>query len=82
MILAAVALVAYQGIGTSASVDLLLVAGEMTVIAALAITILVKVGPAHYSLTVFSPASSPHGQLTEITDARRSGVRGRRLPGP
>ena len=65
VILAAVALVAYLGIGTSASVDLLLVIGEMAVIAALAITILVKVGPAHYSLAVFSPASSPHGQLTE-----------------
>jgi hypothetical protein len=30
----------------------------MAVIAALAITILVKIGPAHYSLAVFSPASS------------------------
>ncbi len=74
VILVAVALVAYRGIGTSASVDLLLVAGEMTVIAALAITILVKTGPAHYSLAVFSPASSPHGQLTEITDAMIYGI--------
>jgi amino acid transporter len=74
VILAAVALVAYLGIGTSASLDLLLVAGEMTVIAALAITILVKIGPAHYSLAVFSPASSPHGQLTEITDAMIYGI--------
>ncbi len=74
VILAAVALVAYLGIGTSASVDLLLVAGEMTVIAALAITILVKIGPAHYPLAVFSPASSPHGQLTEITDAMIYGI--------
>jgi amino acid transporter len=37
---------AYLGITTSASVDLLLVAGEIAVIAALAITILVKIGPA------------------------------------
>ena len=74
VILAAVALVAYRGIGTSASVDLLLAGGEMAVIAALAITILVKVGPAHYSLAVFSPASSPHGQFTEITDAMIYGI--------
>ena len=74
VILAAVALVAYLGIGTSSSVDLLLVAGEMAVIAALAITILVKIGPAHYSAAVFSPASSPHGQLTDITDAMIYGI--------
>ena len=74
VIVAAVALVAYLGIGTSASVDLLLVAGEMAVIAALAITILVKTGPAHYSLAVFSPASSPHGQLTDITNAMIYGI--------
>ena len=60
--------------GTSALVDLLLVAGEMTVIAALAITILAKIGPAHYSLAVFSPASVPHGQLTGITDAMIYGI--------
>ena len=74
VIVAAVALVTYLGIGTSASVDLLLVAGEMAVIAALAITILVKTGPAHYSLAVFSPASSPHGQLTDITNAMIYGI--------
>ena len=45
VILAAVVLVAYLGIGTSSSVDLVLVAGEVAVIAALAITILVKIGP-------------------------------------
>jgi amino acid transporter len=74
IILAVVVLVAYLGIGTSASVDLLLVAGEMAVIAALAITVLVKTGPAHYSLAAFSPASSPHGRLTEITDAMIYGI--------
>ena len=74
IILAVVVLVAYLGIGTSASVDLLLVAGEMAVIAALAITVLVKTGPVHYSLAVFSPASSPHGRLTEITDAMIYGI--------
>jgi amino acid transporter len=74
VILAVVVLVAYLGIGTSASVDLLLAAGEMAVIAALAITILVKIGPAHYSLAAFSPTSSPHGRLTEITDAMIYGI--------
>lgn len=74
VILAAVVLLAYLGIRTSASADLLLVTGEMAVIAALAITILVKIGPAHYSATVFSPASSPHGQLTDITNGMIYGI--------
>jgi amino acid transporter len=60
VILAAVAVAAYAGVRTSSSADLLLVAGEMAVIAARAITILVKIGPAHYSAAVFSPASSPN----------------------
>ena len=47
-------MVVYLGIATSSSVDLLLATGEVAVIAALAITILVKTGPAHYSCAVFS----------------------------
>jgi amino acid transporter len=74
VILGAVVLVAYLGIRTSSSVDLVLVAGEVAVIAALAITILVKIGPAHYSAAVFSPASSPNGQLTDITNAMIYGI--------
>ena len=74
VILAAVVLVAYLGIGTSSSVDLVLVVGEVAVIAALAITILVKIGPAHYSAAVLSPASSPNGQLTDITTAMIYGI--------
>jgi amino acid transporter len=74
VIVAAVALVAYLGIATSSSVDLLLAAGEIAVIAALAITILVKTGSAHYSAAVLSPASSPHGQLSDITDAMIYGI--------
>ena len=62
-ILVAVADVAHLGIGTSSWVDLALVAGEMAVIAALAVSVLVKVGPTHYSAAVLSPASSPNGQL-------------------
>ncbi|MGO9781663.1 MAG: APC family permease [Streptosporangiaceae bacterium] len=74
VILGTVALVAYLGIRTSSSVDLVLVAGEVAVIAALAITILVKIGPAHYSIAVLSPASSPHGRLADITDAMIYGI--------
>ena len=53
VIVAVVALIAYLGIGTSASVDLLLVAGEMAVIAALAITSWSRPGPR----TTHSPCS-------------------------
>ena len=74
VILVAVILVAYLGIRTSSSVDLVLVAGEVAVITALAITVLVKIGPAHYSAAVLSPASSPNGRLTDITDAMIYGI--------
>ena len=74
VILAAAVLVAYAGIATSSSADLLLAIGEVAVIAALAITILVKTGPAHYSAAVFSPASSPHGQFNDITNAMIYGI--------
>jgi amino acid transporter len=74
VILGAVALVAYLGIRTSSSADLVLVAGEVAVIAALAVTILVKIGPGHYTAAVFSPASSPNGQLTGITNAMIYGI--------
>ena len=43
-------------------------------IAALAITILVKTGRAHYSAAVFSPASSPHGQFSDINNAMNYGI--------
>ena len=74
VILGAVVVVAYLGIRTSSSVDLVLVAGEVAVIAALAITVLVKIGPAHYSAAVLLPASSPNGQLTDITNAMIYGI--------
>ena len=74
VIMAAVVLIAYLGIRTSSSADLVLATGEMAVIAALAITILVKIGPAHYSAAVFSPASSPHGQFTDLTNALIYGI--------
>ena len=74
IILAAVSGVAYLGIGTSSWVDLALVAGEVAVIAALAITVLVRIGPTHYSAAVLWPASSPHGQLTDVTNAMIYGI--------
>ena len=74
IILAVVSSVAYLGIGTSSWVDLALVAGEVAVIAALAITILVRIGPAHYSAAVLWPASSPHEQLTDVTNAMIYGI--------
>jgi amino acid transporter len=74
VIMATVVLVAYLGIGTSSSAGLLLVAGEMAVIAALAITVLAKTGSAHISAAAFSPASSPHGQFTDITNAMIYGI--------
>lgn len=74
VIVAAVVLVAWLGIATSSSLDLLLAAGEIALIAALAITILVKIGPAHYSAAVLSPASSPHRQLSDITNAMIYGI--------
>jgi amino acid transporter len=49
-------------------------ARALAVIAALAITILVKIGPAHYSAAAFSPASSPNDRLTDITDAMIYGI--------
>ena len=74
VILASVAGLAYLGIGTSSWVDLALVAGEVAVIAALAISILVKVGPGHYSAAVLWPASSPNGQFTDVTNALIYGI--------
>lgn len=67
-------LVAYLGIRTSSSAGQVGVTGEMAIIAALAITILVKIGPGHYSSAVFAPASSPHGGLTDITNATIYGI--------
>jgi len=74
VIAAAMAVVAYLGIRTSAAFDVILVAGEMAVIAALAITVLIKAGPAHFSAAAFSPASSPNHRLTDITDAMIYGI--------
>ena len=74
VVLGAVTLVAYLGIRTSSWLDLVLAIGEVAVFVALAITILAKVGPAHYSIAVFSPASSPHGSLSGISSGMIYGI--------
>jgi amino acid transporter len=74
IVLAAVSLVAYLGIRTSSAADLVLAMGEVLVFAALAITILVKIGPAHYSIAVFSPAASPNRDLAAIGSGMIYGI--------
>lgn len=66
-IFVAVILVAYLGIRTSSSLGLLLVVTEVAIFAALAITVLVKVGSTHFSAATLSPASSPNDQFSDIT---------------
>ena len=74
VVLGAVSLVAYLGIKTSSWLDLVLAVGEVAVFVALALTILVKVGPAHYSMAIFSPASSPHGSISDISSGMIYGI--------
>jgi amino acid transporter len=74
VIVAMVVVVAYLGIAISSAADLLLAVGEVAVIAALAITILVKAGAMHMSAAVFSPAATPHGQFSDITNAMIYGI--------
>jgi len=44
------------------------------VFVALAVTVLAKAGPPHFSVAVLSPAASPHGQLTDIATAMIYGI--------
>jgi amino acid transporter len=74
VVLGAVSLVAYLGIKTSSWLDLVLAVGEVAVFVALALTILVKVGPAHYSIAIFSPASSPHGSISDVSSGMIYGI--------
>ena len=73
-ILGGVVLVAYLGVRTSSTIDLILVVGEMAVIAALAITILIKIGPASYTAAAFSPGSAPGGEVSGIATAMIYGI--------
>src|SRR5262249_7539179 len=64
--LALVAGLAYRGISASSQVDLTLLAIEVLVILALAITILGHSG-SHFTLSSFDPAKSLHGRLSDLT---------------
>ena len=73
-ILTGAILVAYLGIRPSSTTDLILVVGEMAVIAALAITILIKIGPESYSAAAFSPGSTPGRGVNDIATAMIYGI--------
>jgi amino acid transporter len=67
IVLAVVALVAFRGIATSASVDLVVLAIEMLVIVALAVTILGTGGPGLHGLQPFNPSHTLSGKFSDIT---------------
>src|SRR5689334_12100572 len=70
MMIFAYALFVPAGVGLTSAFGSQLLASPLHVTtAALAITILVKIGPAHYPVAVLSPASSPNQRLTDLTDA-------------
>ena len=66
ILLAVVAALAYRGISASAQVDLTLLAIEVLVILALAVTILGKSG-GHLTFASFNPAKSLHGRFSDLT---------------
>jgi amino acid transporter len=65
--LAVIVLLAYRGIATSAAVDLLVLAIEILVIIALAVTILAKGGPGLHGLHPFNPSNTLNGKFSDIT---------------
>lgn len=65
--LAIVAGLAYRGISASSVVDLTLLAIEVLVILALAITILGHTGISHLTFSSFDPAKSLHGRFSDLT---------------
>jgi amino acid transporter len=68
IVLGVVALLAFRGIATSAAVDLIVLAIEILVIVALALTILGKGGPGLGGLQPFNPANTLNGgKLSDIT---------------
>jgi amino acid transporter len=67
IVLAIVALVAFRGIATSAAVDLIVLAIEMLVIVALAVTILGTGGPGLHGLNPFNPSHTLNGKFSDIT---------------
>lgn len=67
VVLGICALIAFRGIATSASIDLIVLAIEMLVIVALAVTILGKGGPGLGGLQPFNPANTLNGKFSDIT---------------
>ncbi len=66
IVLALVAGLAYRGISASSGLDLTLLAIEVLVILALAITILGH-SSSHFTLSSFDPAKSLHGRFSDLT---------------
>jgi amino acid transporter len=62
-----VCLLAYRGIAASATVDLVVLAIEMLIILALAVTILGKGGPGLGGLKPFDPSNTLNGKFSDIT---------------
>jgi amino acid transporter len=67
IVLALVAIVAFRGIATSATIDLIVLAIEMLVIVALAVTILGTGGPGLHGLQPFNPSHTLNGKFSDIT---------------
>jgi amino acid transporter len=67
IVLAVVAIVAFRGIATSATIDLVVLAIEMLVIIALAVTILGTGGPGLHGLQPFNPSHTLNGKFSDIT---------------
>jgi amino acid transporter len=67
LVMLIIAFLAYEGIRTSALVDLIVLIIEMAVIVAVAITILAKGGPGPLGFAAFNPANSLHGKLSDLT---------------
>jgi amino acid transporter len=62
-----VVLLAYRGIAASAAVDMIVLAIEMLIILALAVTIFAKGGPGLGGLHPFNPANTLNGKFSDIT---------------
>lgn len=67
VVLALVVGLAYRGISASAQVDLTVLAIEVVVILALAITILADVGIANFTFGSFNPSNSLTGSFSDLT---------------
>ncbi len=67
VVLAAVIFLAFRGIATSASVDLIVLTVEVLVIVALAVTILGTGGPGLHGLAPFNPSHTLNHKFSDIT---------------